>query len=80
MGAPVPPVGVHERGTLRSPEPPVSRPLLLGFVAVGALAAIGGPESVSSFAAGFAAGAGAVFLVSFLKNPRGPASEDQEPR
>lgn len=52
------------------PPVEVSRLLLLGFVAVGALVAIGGPESVSSFAAGFAAGAGAVFIVSFAKRPR----------
>jgi len=52
------------------PPVAVSRLLLLGFVAVGAIAAIAGPESVSSFAAGFAAGAGSAFVVSFLKRPR----------
>jgi len=57
MGAVVPPVEV-------------SRLLLLGLVAVGVLVAIAGPESVSSFAAGFAAGAGAVFVISFAKRPR----------
>jgi hypothetical protein len=50
----------------------VSRPLLLGLVAAGALLAVAGPESVSAFAGGFAAGAGSAFLVSFLKSPRRP--------
>jgi hypothetical protein len=49
----------------------VSRPLLAGLVAAGALLAVLGPDSVSSFAGGFAAGAGTVFLLSFLKDPRG---------
>jgi hypothetical protein len=48
----------------------VSRPLLFGLVAVGAIAAVASPPPTSSFAAGFAAGAGAVFVISFMKNPR----------
>jgi hypothetical protein len=62
------------------PEVPpitVSRPLLAGLVAAGALLSVLGPDSVSSFAGGFAAGAGVVFVLSFLKDPRGrrPAGE-----
>jgi hypothetical protein len=55
----------------------VSRPLLAGLVAAGALLSVLGPDSVSSFAGGFAAGAGVVFVLSFLKDPRGrrPAGE-----
>ncbi|MEP6995688.1 MAG: hypothetical protein ABI968_14295 [Acidobacteriota bacterium] len=45
----------------------VSRPLLFGLVAVGALAAIVAPPPTASFAAGFGAGAGAVFVLSFMK-------------
>jgi hypothetical protein len=36
----------------------VSRPLLFGLVAVGAIAAVASTPPTSSFAAGFAAGAG----------------------
>ncbi|MET0620243.1 MAG: hypothetical protein ABW056_08180 [Thermoanaerobaculia bacterium] len=63
----------------------VSRPLLFGLVAVGALGAVTLDPPHSSFAAGFAAGAGSAFVVSFMKRageergpaPRGP--EDPEP-
>ena len=49
----------------------VSRPLFLAFVLVGALGAVLVPEPrTSSFLAGFAAGTGAVFVLSFLRNPR----------
>ena len=48
----------------------VSRPLLLGLLAVGAVVAVAAPQPTSSFAAGFAAGAGSVFIVSFLKTRR----------
>ena len=44
----------------------VSRPLLFGLVAAGALAAVVLEPPHSSFAAGFAAGAGAAFVVSFM--------------
>lgn len=62
------------------PVPPieVSRPLLLGLFAVGAAVALAAPQPTSSFAAGFAAGAGSVFVVSFLKGRRpepGPGEE-----
>lgn len=52
------------------PPVEVSRPLLLGLVAAAALVAIATTPPLSSFAGGFAAGAGAVFVVSFLTNPR----------
>jgi len=62
------------------PPVPVSRLVLLALVAVAAVTAIASPP-LSSFAGGFAAGAGAVFVLSFLTNPRrGPAPEDGEPR
>ena len=61
----------------------VSRPLLFGLVAVGALAAVVAPAPTSSFAAGFAAGAGAVFVISFMKGAArgrrgGPGSQSEE--
>ena len=54
------------------PVPPVavSRPLLFGLVAIGAVVAVTAPQPTSSFAAGFAAGAGSAFVVSFMKAPR----------
>lgn len=63
------------------PPVPVSRLVLLGLVAVGAVTAVSASQPLSSFAGGFAAGAGAVFVLSFLANPRrGPAAEDEEAR
>ena len=57
----------------------VSRPLLFGLLAVGAVVAVAAPPPTSSFAAGFAAGAGSVFVLSFLKTPRdGRGSEDSD--
>jgi hypothetical protein len=57
----------------------VSRPLLFGLLAVGAVVAVAAPPPTSSFAAGFAAGAGSVFVLSFLKTPRdGRGSEDPD--
>lgn len=50
----------------------VSRPLLFGLLAAGAVVAVLAPQPTSSFAAGFAAGAGSVFVVSFMKGPRTP--------
>ncbi len=54
------------------PVPPiaVSRSLLLGLLAAGAIVAVAAPQPTSSFAAGFAAGAGSVFVISFLKGQR----------
>lgn len=60
----------------RVPPIAVSRPLLFGLVAAGAIAAVTLGEPHSSFAAGFAAGAGAVFVLSFLKGRRGPGDEE----
>ncbi|MGH9440775.1 MAG: hypothetical protein ACRD16_00710 [Thermoanaerobaculia bacterium] len=53
----------------------VPRPLFLAFFLAGALGAVllSDPK-VSSFLAGFAVGTGAVFVLSFLKNPRRPGS------
>ncbi|HEY3170278.1 MAG TPA: hypothetical protein VGK08_04680 [Thermoanaerobaculia bacterium] len=62
------------------PPVEVSRLLLLALVAVGALAALATSQPTSSFASGFAAGAGAAFVVSFLGNPRRgrPLSDEAE--
>ena len=64
----------------------VSRPLLFGLLAVGAVGAVTLEPPHSSFAAGFAAGAGAVFVISFMKRagdekPGAPptAPEDRVP-
>jgi len=54
----------------------VSRPLLFGLLAAGAVVAVVAPQPTSSFAAGFAAGAGSVFVLSFLKTPRPPRPGD----
>ncbi len=59
----------------------VSRPLLFGLLAVGAVVAVAAPQPTSSFAAGFAAGAGAVFVLSFVagqRPPRGGADSGEE--
>ncbi|MGE5413689.1 MAG: hypothetical protein ACM3NW_05905 [Syntrophomonadaceae bacterium] len=48
----------------------VSRPLLLGLLAVGAVVAVATPQPTSSFGAGFVAGVGTVFVLSFLKARR----------
>ena len=61
------------------PPVPVSRLVLLGLVAVAAVTAVTTPPPLSSFAGGFAAGAGAVFVLSFLTHPRrGPAPPDED--
>ena len=52
------------------PPVAVSRPLLFGLVAVGAIVAVTAPQPTSSFAAGFAAGAGSAFVISFMKTSR----------
>jgi hypothetical protein len=54
----------------------VSRPLLFGLVAAGALVAVAAPQPTSSFAAGFAAGAGAVFVLSFMRGSTAPRGGD----
>ena len=52
------------------PPVEVSRLLLLLLVAIGAVVSIATSPPLSSFAGGFAAGAGAVIVLSFLKAPR----------
>ncbi len=58
---------------------PVSRLLLFGLVAAGAVVAVTTAPPTSSFAAGFAAGAGTVFVISFMRGreassgPAGPS-------
>ena len=52
------------------PRVEVSRLLLLLLVAIGAVVSVATSPPLSSFAGGFAAGAGAVFVLSFLKDPR----------
>ena len=63
------------------PVPPiaVSRPLLFGLLAAGALVAVAAPQPTSSFAAGFAVGAGSVFVLSFVRNPRGGRDDSPGP-
>jgi hypothetical protein len=52
-------------------ESPVSRSLCLAFVLAGALGAVAvRDERTSSFLAGFGAGTGVLFILSFLRNPR----------
>jgi hypothetical protein len=59
------------------PPVPVSRPLLFGLVAVGAVVAVATAQPTSSFAAGFAAGAGSALVVSFMRSPgRGRSEPD----
>ncbi|HMA18736.1 MAG TPA: hypothetical protein VKS03_09880 [Thermoanaerobaculia bacterium] len=61
------------------PPVAVSRLLLLALVAAGAVVSIAAPAPLSSFAGGFAAGAGAVIVLSFLSHPRGgPSPSDDE--
>lgn len=60
------------------PPVAVSRPLVFGLMAIGAVVAVAAPPPTSSFAAGFAAGAGSVFVVSFMKEPR-PRRGDEGP-
>ncbi len=57
----------------------VSRPLLFGLLAAGAIVAVAAPQPTSSFAAGFAAGAGSVFVLSFVRNPRGDREDSAGP-
>jgi hypothetical protein len=61
---------------MRALVPPVevSRMLLLVLVAGGAVVSISSSGTLSAFAGGFAAGAGAAFVVARLKRPE-PAGE-----
>jgi hypothetical protein len=65
---------------MRPPVPPVavSRLLLLALVAVGAVVSVAASPPLSSFAGGFAAGAGAVIVLSFLSHPRRTPSPSDE--
>lgn len=54
----------------------ISRMLLFAFVALGAVVSISTSGQVSTFAGGFAAGAGAAFVVSKLRRPAEPAGAD----
>jgi hypothetical protein len=63
----------------------VSRPLLFGLLAVGAVGAVVLEPPHSSFAAGFAAGAGSVFVISFMKragdeSPSAPPPPEDSPQ
>jgi hypothetical protein len=61
------------------PPVEVSRLVLLALVAIGAVVSITTSPPVSSFAGGFAAGAGAVIVLSFMTHPRrtrGPADDE----
>jgi hypothetical protein len=62
-------------------RPSVSRAFFLAVVVAGALAAVAfHDERTSSFFAGFSAGAGMVFVASFLRNPRkGTDPPDESP-
>jgi hypothetical protein len=53
------------------PPVAVSRPLLFGLVAAGAIVAVTASQPTSSFAAGFAAGAGSAFVISYMRTSRG---------
>ena len=57
------------------PPVEVSRMLLLVFVAAGAIVSIATSGTLSAFAGGFAAGAGAAFVIARFKRPE----EAQEP-
>ena len=57
----------------------VSRPLLFGLLAVGAVGAVVLEPPHSSFAAGFAAGAGSVFVISFMKRAGDRDGESASP-
>ncbi|MGH9368517.1 MAG: hypothetical protein ACRD3M_12670 [Thermoanaerobaculia bacterium] len=58
------------------PPVEVSRLLLAGLVAAGALVSVASEGRLSSFAGGFAAGAGSAFVLSFLKGRRRPAEPE----
>jgi hypothetical protein len=60
------------------PRVEVSRLLLLALVAIGAVIAITTSPPLSSFAGGFAVGAGAVIVLSFMTHSRHPGPADDE--
>ncbi len=58
----------------------VSRLLLLGFVAAGAIVSVATSGQLSAFAGGFAVGSGTAFVLSRLKRPpaAGEAGPDED--
>ncbi|HEV8116870.1 MAG TPA: hypothetical protein VGQ32_00005 [Thermoanaerobaculia bacterium] len=68
--------GASAPGSLVAPVE-VSRMLLLAFVAAGAVVSVTTSGQVSTFAGGFAAGAGAAFVVSKLRRPPESPESDE---
>lgn len=68
---------------MKAAVPPVevSRLLLLGFVAAGAIVSVASSGQLSAFAGGFAAGSGAAFVLSRMKRPAEgePGPEEERP-
>ena len=62
------------------PPVEVSRLLLLGFVAAGAIVSVASSGQLSAFAGGFAVGSGTAFVFSRLKRPAaaGETGPDEE--
>ena len=58
------------------PPVEVSRLLLLVLVAAGALVSVASSGQVSTFAGGFAVGAGAALVFAWAKRPPGEVPED----
>ncbi|HKA38109.1 MAG TPA: hypothetical protein VKH43_14890 [Thermoanaerobaculia bacterium] len=54
----------------------ISRMLLLAFVAAGAVVSVTTSGQISTFAGGFAVGAGAAFVISRMRRPPDSAGED----
>ena len=61
------------------PPVEISRMLLLVFVAAGALVSIATSGQLSAFAGGFAAGAGAAFVIARLKRPEEAGEPGPDP-
>jgi hypothetical protein len=61
------------------PPVEVSRLLLAALVAAGALVSVAAEGRLSNFAGGFAAGAGSVFVLSFLRGRRPEAGSGPGP-
>ena len=64
------------------PPVEVSRLLLLGFVAAGAIVSVATSGTLSAFAGGFAAGSGTAFVFSRLKRPAAagePRPDEENP-
>ena len=64
------------------PPVEVSRLLLLGLVAAGAIISVVSSGTLSAFAGGFAVGSGSAFVFSRLKRPEaagGPGPDEEHP-